>query len=173
MAKSIVYGGSKAPAAFNMTPLIDVTFLLMVFFILAGSFASLDAVRLAVPKLYDTAVLDELKLANKAVINIPPHSLEQVKEDGKLQGKAASWQLSTARIRPGDTTRLVSELRAARADFADRKAKDPGLADTEFQVEVRADRGVYYSEVTPVLSAITQAGFARVHYVAYTSMDED
>jgi biopolymer transport protein ExbD len=148
-----------------MTSMIDVTFQLTIFFLLTGTFASLEAARLNVPSVHDEGALKDLNLKNKVVVNIPPYSDKQIQDDPSLKGMAESWKISTETIQR-DPDQLVRELESARAQFEAYQVKDPSLAGVEFQVEVRADRGVYYSEVAPVLVAISKAGFPRVNYVA-------
>jgi biopolymer transport protein ExbD len=168
MARTSVFGRGPVTPEFNMTPMIDVTFQLTLFFLLAGTFASLDSSRLSVPSVYDERMLADLKLRNKAVVNIPPYSEKEIQANPSLKGMAESWKVSTVTIQR-NPDRLVRELQQARAQFEDRKAKEPALAGMEFQVEVRADRSIQYSQVAPVLVAISKAGFPRVHYVATAS----
>ena len=173
MVKSTVYKRGPATAGLNMTAMIDVTFQLIIFFILAGSFASLDAVPLDVPAVYDPAALGDSKLPYKAVVNLLPHAPDAVAADAALAGQAAAWQVSTARIAPGEVGRLLEVLRSARQAFQKRRAAGDAPAEQEFQVELRADKSLDYGEVAPVLATIGQAGFARVHYVAYSTMEDD
>jgi biopolymer transport protein ExbD len=150
---------------FNLTSMIDVTFQLTIFFLLTGTFVSLEAARLNVPSVHDERTLADLNLPHKVIVNVPPYSQKEILADPSLKGMAESWKVSTDTIRL-DPDQLVRELQMARTQFEAVKAKDPALAGEEFQVEVRADRTVYYSEVAPVLAAIRTAGFPRVHYVA-------
>lgn len=147
-----------------MTPLIDVAFQLIIFFILAGSFASLDVVHLMVPTLYGDRPIEVMRLPDKVVINVPPYSPA---EATARPGEARAWLLSGLAIRPGDTGGLLRRLQRERQSFA---ASAGGGRD--LQVEVRADRSIDFSDVAPVLSAVAQAGFQRVHYVAYASDDD-
>jgi len=173
MAKSIVYKRGPATAGLNMTGMIDVTFLLIVFFILAGSFASLDAVPLEVPAVYDPAPLADVKLPYKAVVNLTPYTREAIAADAALTGRAAAWQVSTVRIAPGEVGRLGQVLREARAAFRERRDAGQVPADKQFEIELRADRSLDYGEVAPVVATIARAGFSRVHYVAYSTPEGD
>lgn len=164
MAKSVVYGRERVSAEFNMTPMIDVTFQLIIFFILAGSFASLDAAKLTVPAVFGTDNLQELELPGKLVINVVPFPQDQA--TGR-EGIAQYWQISTERVPVGNSSRLVEILNNARLAFVDRQSRDPSLADTQFQVEIRCDKRIHYSQIQPVLSAVAEAGIRRVHYVAF------
>ena len=172
MRRSSVYGRDKGRIGFNMTPMIDVTFLLMIFFILAGSFASLDVMKLTVPRVHGDRTVDELKLPHKLVVNIPPFPADRVLDEPDLAGRARMWKVSTHEIRPGDGRRLLAVLQGARDGFLQRQAKDPSLAGVALQVELRADRSLHYSQVAPALAAIGKAGFSRVHYVACGSPEE-
>jgi len=164
-----VYRRRPTGGPFNLTPLIDVTFQLIIFFILAGTFASLDRVDLEVPTLAGTEQLADLKLPNKAVVHVAPYPAERRAADPALTGPAAYWQIGAVQIAPGDTEGLIAELSRARSAFRQRRAGGRVDEDAQFHVEVRADKSVWYSQVQPVLVCIAHAGFSRVHYVAFGS----
>jgi biopolymer transport protein ExbD len=160
-----VYRRRPTTGEVNLTPLVDVTFQLIIFFILAGTLASQDRVDLDVPTLAGTADLADLNLPHKTVIHVAPHPADRRAVDQALRGPAAYWQVGSVRLAAGDTAGLTEELIRARAAFRRRR----GAGEGEFQVEVRGDRSVWYSQVEPVLVSVAEAGFARVHYVAIGS----
>jgi len=160
-----VYRRQPTTGQVNLTPLVDVTFQLIIFFILAGTIASQDRVELDVPTLAGTPELADLSLPHKAVVHVATHPADRRAADHALRGSAAYWQVGSIRLAPGDTAALTAELIRARAAFGQRR----GGGEGEFQVEVRADRSVWYSQVEPVLVSVAEAGFGRVHYVAVGS----
>lgn len=164
-----IYRYDRSADGFNLTPMIDVAFQLIIFFILAGTFASMDKVSLEAPTLASTKRLDDLKLPYKAVVHVLPHTPEAIAADAFLTGQAATWRIGPIMILAGDSRKLTEELTRARDNFAKRKAGDAALAAATFQVEVRADKSVLYSQVKPVLEGVAAAGFQRVHYVAVGS----
>ena len=152
------------PIQFLMTPLIDVTVLVISFFILAGTFASLDAIQLTVPTVHGNRPVEVMRQGDKLVINVPP--LARISGAAGQPSEARSYVVSGEMIRPGDTARLVERLKLERKVLSDGRAGAAGV-----QVEVRADKSVEFTEIAPVLAAVGQAGFGRVHYVAYGSSD--
>ena len=157
--------------SFNVTPLIDLLTLLIVFFFLAGQFASMDNAKLDVPDPGKSSLAEDLKLKNKAVVNIPPDPLAAT--DQKLKGKALCWRITNIDIELGDTERLVAELTRAKANFEKQKSKDAALAGQEFQVEIRADRSVYYGQVQEVMLAAAKAGIKRMNITALVPVKGD
>jgi hypothetical protein len=147
------------PIQFLMTPLIDVTVLVISFFILAGTFASLDAVGLTVPTVHGNRPVEVIRRGDKLVINVPP----LVRPAGAAAANAVQAGAAEARsyviggeiIRPGDTATLIDRLKQEREFLAGKMSS--AAAARQVQVEVRA--------------AVGQAGFAQVHYVAYGSPD--
>ncbi len=59
---------TRPPVAFNMTPMIDVVFLLIVFFMLVSTFASAENVRMDLPQ-PDKSQAVNVKLSDRVVIN--------------------------------------------------------------------------------------------------------
>ncbi|NLF29855.1 MAG: hypothetical protein GX591_03080 [Planctomycetes bacterium] len=148
----------------NLTGLIDVTFQLIIFFVLAGTFAAAERMDLTPPTLEGTEHLADLKLPAPLVVQVAPYPPERIAEADILRGAASIWRVGAAELPPGDTAGLLAALRRAREAFAARAGDGAAL-----EVEVRADRSILYSQVEPVLACVAQAGFERVHYVAMGS----
>ena len=152
------------PIQFLMTPLIDVTVLVISFFILAGTFASLDAIQLTVPTVHGNQPVQITRMGDKLVINVPPRAHSAA---GAAQvAEARSYIIGGAIISPGDTGTLIDRLKQEREILASARSGGPNAT---VPVEVRADKNVDFMEIAPVLSAVGQAGFSQVHYVAYGS----
>ncbi len=149
---------------FNMTPLIDVTVLLMSFFIMAGTFAALDAIELTVPTVHGDRPVEVFHQGDRLVINVPPMSAG-ANRAGLLPVQAQAFIINGQAFSPADTPSLVDHLKREREKYG----SPDGAATEKLQVEVRADKQIDFSEVAPILSAVGQAGFAKVNYVAYGS----
>ena len=124
----------------NMTPMIDVTFLLLTFFMLASHFASVEKVDVDLPKPDENQAIDR-KFTDKVIINVL-HAGELVEPD----------------------IRLGPVPVASIADLADR-LHDVGRQNPTAQVILRADRKLPYGEVRQVMEAITAAGLTRLQVV--------
>jgi biopolymer transport protein ExbD len=125
----------------NLTPMIDVTFLLIVFFVLVSQIVEVENVELALPELEDPAThlpADE----QRSVINVVP----------SLSGAATEVRVGATVFPAGDagvealTTHLAGLLRA-----------NPAL-----RLNLRADQHTQYEWVQPVLQAVSGAA-ARVN----------
>lgn len=120
----------------NLTPMIDVTFLLIVFFVLVSQIVEVEHVDLRLPTLVEPATAapeDEQRL----VINIVPGPA----------GRAAEYRMGT---------------RAFSADTAGRAALRSALAEVlagnpVLRINLRADRETRYEGVYPAIEALTQA----------------
>ncbi len=143
----------------NLTPMIDVTFQLIIFFLLVNNIVSAESVSMLVPKLYDPKVV-ELGEVKRLVISIvpaeDPESRKTAADALMVSGDAIKVQLGSSLVYDiGNLDDLVAQLKES-------VARDP-----EIQVLMRADAATYYDRVQPVLAAITSAGIKTVNLVAF------
>jgi biopolymer transport protein ExbD len=120
----------------NLTPMIDVTFLLIVFFVLVSQIVEVENVDLDLPSPQDPASMlpgDE----SRVVINVLPGP----------SGKAAGYRMGGRRFAAG-----TQGLEALTAALAARYRENPGV-----RVNLRADRSTHYAWIEPVLQAISAA----------------
>ena len=141
-----------------MTPLIDVTFLLIVFFMLVNNIVASEAAPLVPPTL-DNSIARGLGEQERVVVSIVPvafapadRSPDPLNHPGTPDHVRVGAQRFSLDTR--DLSRLTELLQA-------RLAEQP-----ETSVLLRADAAAYYESVQPVLSAVTAAGIGRVHLVA-------
>lgn len=160
MAKTKVFDAKRTDISFNMTPMIDCTFQLIIFFILAGNFASLDNVRLEVPTLHES-VAQELGSKN-AVINIPPWPEKEIAAFPDRLGQAYEWRISVHKIKPGDVTLLSQILKEQRNAYV-----DSGGKEEDFKIEIRADESIYYSEMKNILTTAAELGIQKMEITAH------
>jgi len=123
---------------FNMTPMIDVVFLLIIFFLVTSHLAK-----------QETNLELELPVAKSADDDLDtqtPRITINIKPDGSM------WMAG----RPISRERLVERLEAAKAD------KGNGI-----EVRIRASRSVPYSNVEPIMLACIQSGVWNVAYAVY------
>jgi biopolymer transport protein ExbD len=124
---------------FNMTPMIDVTFLLLIFFLVA-SHLSRNESQLELDLPIAKSGSDDLRQAI-------PRIIVNVKNDGSL------WLAG----RTVDSDKLASLFKAAKSHELD-----------EVEVRIRASRSAHYANVEPILMACAQAGIWNVSYAVYT-----
>ncbi len=124
-----------------MTPTIDVTFLLLTFFLLVSRLASAEKIEIDLPKPYDSQAV-ERRIREKIIISLI------------YQGDGEE---------PGLTMGAVSIT--SKAELAERLR---GLSAQNANVEVilRADRNLPYGEVREVMEMISAENFSRLQVVA-------
>jgi biopolymer transport protein ExbD len=117
--------------------MIDVTFLLIVFFVLVSQIVDLESVQMDLPRPRDPA--SELAAEeNRVVLSVIPSP----------DGDAAGYKLGP-RVHAADA-RGVQELTQSLAVLL---RTNPGL-----RVNLRADRAAHYRAVEPALQAVAEAG---------------
>ena len=127
---------------FNMTPMIDVVFLLIIFFLVSSHLAKQE-VQLDLP-------LPTAESGDNNIEENTPRLTVNVLSDGSLM-------LSGRRIAAADLRR---RLRAKLIDAG------PGL-----QVRIRSDRTVAYRHVEPIMLACARVGIWDVSFSVYRSED--
>ncbi len=133
---SVIFKRGNAEIEANLTPMIDVTFLLIVFFVLVSQIVSKENQPMELPEPTDPAselVSDD----ERAVINIVHGG----------QGRADEIWLGTRRY---ETSRAGIEAIAQQLQRL--YSSNPSL-----QVNLRADRAVHYTYVQQVMDAISEA----------------
>ncbi len=158
MPKSLIYkrpaGGSDL--SFNMTPLIDCTFQLIIFFILTSQMASQAIVKLQLPRpLESQARSAEEMSVNRVIVNVLSIDPNGDKPDPRLAGQALRYQIDGVHIDIGDRRTLV-EMFTARA----------AAAEDEFFVEIRADARVNFGDVEPIMLAAAEARISMMNITA-------
>lgn len=134
---SVLHQRGNARIEANLTPMIDMTFLLIVFFVLVTQIVDLERVELSLPTPTDPASTqpgDE----QRTVINVVP--------EGDT-GRARSYRVGARAFPPTDEglERLTEHL-------AGLYATNPAL-----RFNLRADRSVQYEWLHPVLQAVSAA----------------
>lgn len=152
----------SADVQINMTPMIDCTFQLIIFFILTTQMTSKDLARLVVPDPLDSkALAEQTERADKVIVNI-------VNEYGNQQEhrEPSKSAVATNYVISGETIEL-DELDKLQRIFRERRqtAVNQGIGQ-DFLVEVRADKDVAYGYIEPILSTAAAAGIAEMNMTA-------
>lgn len=134
----------SAEVGINMTPMIDMVFLLIIFFLLSSSLVQQEnQAEIALPKAKN--VLDDPAdmAAHRVTIN--------VQENGSISFLGR---------------RIPASELAAR--IADRVKRQGGIAE----IRIRANRKVPYAKVEPILLACSQAGVWDVQFAVFREDEE-
>jgi len=131
----------KGSMTFNMTPMIDVTFLLIVFFLVSSHLARQEAqLELALPAA-ETGQMPESEV-RRVVINVLP--------EGEIRAAG----------------RAVSEQQLRDMIAAERDA-----VGNELEIRIRADRSAPYQHVEPIMVASAKAGIWNVTFAVIERID--
>jgi biopolymer transport protein ExbD len=142
---------ARLPLAFNMTPMIDVVFLLIVFFMLVSTFASAENVAMDLPQ-PDKSRAVNVKLTDRVVINCVLTNPASPATSGVVY--------SIGPLRVASLEGLSDRLAAA-------KAATPAL-----QVVLRADRRLPYRAVREVMQTIAANQIEVMNIVAHVGEGE-
>ena len=133
---SAVFRRGPATIEANLTPLIDVTFLLIVFFVLVSQIVEVENVPMSLPEPTDP-VSQRPGEEQRAVINVIP---------------VANGEIGGYRLGGGVFPAEAAGLEAMTGRLAGLLRANPRLS-----VNLRADRSTRYEHVEPVLQAISTA----------------
>lgn len=136
---SVIFKRGNADLQANLTPMIDVTFLLIVFFVLVSQLVEVESVDMKLPAPEDPATVrpgDE----QRAVINVLPLP----------DGTAGGYRLGGRDYAPGSAgvAALQEHLRSLYQ------------ANPTLHVNLRADRRTEYRWIEPVMQAVASAAGA-------------
>jgi biopolymer transport protein ExbD len=133
---------SSREVSVNMTPMIDVVFLLIIFFLLSSHLARQETqLALALPAADSGRQSDD---------GDRPRVTVNVLADGTLL-------VASRPIVAADLSGLIAERRTVHGD--------------DLEVRIRADRNVPYALVEPVMLACVRAGIWNVAYAVYRRED--
>ena len=134
---SAIYKRGNAELSANLTPMIDVTFLLIVFFVLVSQIVEVESVEMNLPE-PNEPLTERPGEEQRAIINIVPQ---------KLTGRILGYRVGTRLFPPGPDgiQGLTEHLRAL-------YESNPTLA-----INLRADQNTDYQYVEPAMRAVSNA----------------
>jgi biopolymer transport protein ExbD len=128
-------------ARINMTPMIDVTFQLIIFFLLSSRLAQQESVDLELPA---------ASSGRETLDDDRPRLSVNVSADG--------------RVMLGSSETLPSEMSRRLRIERERLGRD-------LEIRIRADRGVPYSAIEPILLACAEAGIWNVTFAVFERVE--
>jgi biopolymer transport protein ExbD len=153
-------GGAKPSSLYiNLTPMIDCTMLLVIFFLLTTQMASPDYVKMILPKPHNSIAHETEQ--NRAVVNVIPFSDTQIARGEGRADLAMEYRVGTHHFAEGDLMKLVAVLKELRQASSNPK---------EFRVEIRSDMRIDFTQVELVFMALQQAQIQKVHVSALREM---
>ncbi len=146
----------KREVRINLTSLMDVTFQLIVFFLLVTNFAAAELPPLEPPKPTVSQAQPPERERDVLIVNVVPVEAKS--------GEAREVRVGTLPpLLPGEYGQLTDMLREEK--------KVAEAAGGTLIIDLRADKSIEYAEIQPVMAAITQAEIANINLRA--TLDED
>jgi len=132
---------------FNMAPMIDVVFLLIIFFVLVSTFASAERIAMELPN-PDESQAKNVKLTDRVIINV------QLLNPGSPGPAEVGYSIGPTRV---ESLEAVAERLALQARLV-----------PDLKVIIRADRRVEYGAVREVMAIVAENGIEKMNIVAHT-----
>ncbi len=133
-----------ASASFDMTPVIDVVFLLIIFFMLVFQFKTAQQFDVALPDKISSAQPDSAALAEAITLTV-------MRKDSHICYAVGS------EILPGQDKELLKRMMISAINS--RSHTDPTASAA---VNLRCDKTVSYGDVRPAIEALAQSAAGRV-----------
>lgn len=152
------YRPIPAAVRVNLTPLIDVVFLLIIFFMLVCQFIARDNLQLVVPDDCTAAQPQEEqeKPLTLAIYSARPGELTYLLHGGRSKEPPRQWT--------GPTPPKANELAAAIAARA---------GDATTTITLRADQNLDYQSIQPALTAFAQANITEIRLASRKAANRD
>lgn len=142
---------SSATLGFNAIPMVDVIFLLTIFFMLVSRFSSAEQVPMELPKPEESQAKVP-RMPERVVINC------RVADPDDPTGRSVLYSIGP---NPPEPLAVLSDR------LLGLKRESPGL-----RVVVRADRRLYYEDVRAVMHLIAHHDIEMLNVVAHVEEDE-
>ena len=160
MAKTKIFKkDSSGNVEFNMTPMIDCVFLLIIFFILSATVLSEALAELELHRPF-RSLADKNKelneLPNCIIVNVVSEAKDKYDINSRGSSLAKEYMINGEKINVGDREKLIELIRQGAI-----KAKDKDFKD--YSVEIRADHRVNFGAVQEVLKAAAAAGIRGIN----------
>ena len=154
MAKKL----ESANVEFNMTPMIDVTFQLIIFFIITGQIVSEELAALVPPQPQMTLANPALTSDVNLIVNIPSEAQDDPNIPPEEAAKARCWVVHGDEIDVGNVDMLIAVF--------EKEMNESRVPREEFTLELRCDYRIRYDDVQTVLLAASDAGIPNMNITA-------
>ena len=165
--------GGKGPAgdiSFNYIPLIDVTFNLIIFFVLTSEISTSSRAKVIVPMPIQSQVQPREGLPGKSVII---SVVSDNKDELGIASSALRYEIEGQQIPLGEPAMLLLAIQKQKAFIEKNPSVNIRGKDNEFYAEIRADKRVSFGYVRPVMEAVTKAGIFKMGITAKQDLKEN
>ncbi len=133
--------GAQA-SGLNITPLLDIVFLLIIFFLLVTNFSAAELPDLDPPDPDESQAKDR-RAENRVVVNVIPEPSDPE--------NVQKLRVGAQDVPAGEYSRLTKLLQQE---------------SDKVRIDLRADGSLPYTAIRPVMAAIAEAGIQRINMVA-------
>ncbi|HUS93497.1 MAG TPA: biopolymer transporter ExbD [Phycisphaerae bacterium] len=175
MASSVYKKGSSGDVNFNMTPMIDCTFQLIIFFILASQTANeayAKHIRPARPHESQALAVKDYQAKNRIVINVVSAGALMDEKRGPTEfdfARAAHYKVGHKEFEVGNMDSLIELIEQKKVEAKKDGDYIEGDKSNEFFIEIRADERISWQDVAPVIRAGVAAGVRKMNITALTA----
>ncbi|HPS52413.1 MAG TPA: biopolymer transporter ExbD [Phycisphaerae bacterium] len=170
MAKKQITGSIQEV---NLTPMIDCTFQLIIFFILTAQMASQELAKVSLPEPVKSMAIgadpdkpDQPTNLNNVTVNVVnKYGDSDDNRQMELAGKAECYQLGQNKIDAGNIEALTAAIKERKAQIlSDKNIKN--VKEGDIIVEIRADKDIVFQDIEPVMRAAAEAKINKMSMTA-------
>jgi biopolymer transport protein ExbD len=145
VAKKIHYDAGP-----NMTPLVDITMVILIFLMMAGSFGGGE-------HYLQSNILPKAKGAGGAPP--PPGWVPDVPLEIRVDSRGGAFEAAAGRIKVADVQALTSQLKLMLRQF-----ESAGTKPDKIEVKISPGRNTKYEHLVKVYESAVDAGFSKVGF---------
>ncbi len=142
----------------NLAPLIDVVFLLLIFFMVTASFSQNSAMDLTLPKASGSQ-----KPPEGLFINVTINKLDEISIENQLAQTIGTNNTATRKA--------LSDLLGLAIVQA--RLKDPSKADEAPTINIEADESASHGKVVQLMEAIGELGIDKIQFAVDPTSSQD
>lgn len=154
----------------NLTPMIDCTFQLIIFFILTAQMASQEKAKVSIANPYmSMAVGADPEKATTKVPNVTVNVVNKYGDNESdrqmdIASKAEYYQIGMTKVNAGDIEALTTAIKERKAQIVGDKTFK--VQPSDVMVEIRADKDIAFQDVEPVMRASAEAKITNISMTA-------
>lgn len=156
----------------NLTPMIDCTFQLVLFFILTAQMSSQEKAKVTIAEPYMSMAIGADSSDKKKTQKVPNVTVNVVNKYGDkkddrqmdIASKAEYYQITMVKVNAGDIEALTNAIKERKAQIVADKVYN--VKPKDVMVEIRADKDIAFQDIEPVMRAAAAAQLSNISLTA-------